>query len=375
MRPHARTPTPPARGDAQGRHGAALLASAAALLTLTAGALAQDTQANEREQPAKATPPPAQQDDRVGDARRGPDASRDGQAAEAGDAEMSRRERMRAARENMPPRFRVTLRQNASFEVPGGVDGGGDVFVARATQGVDFFVRPTLGTNLILSLTNDLDFYDFDDATDLDPADGDPFSSFNSQQARAVVFHALSRKWQFLGTGSIGFAREDDADFEDALLWTAGAGFQYRVNPRFTVGAGFLAQSRLEDDVRLFPFPVVDLEFDLADKLTLNLNTFQGVSLNYAPREDLTLILTGTYAEREFRLDDKGIAPGGLFEEKRGEVRIDAQWTPVENLKLTAGVGAVFGRDFEIKNQIDNRVSQADVDPGAVFRVGLSYDF
>ncbi|MEO1007448.1 MAG: hypothetical protein AAFX79_02685 [Planctomycetota bacterium] len=275
----------------------------------------------------------------------------------------------------LPPRFSFDLSQTGDFEAGGHIDGGGDVFVARIGQEVGLTWLPSLRTRARFTLGNELTFYDFDDAFVLDPIDGDPFDSFNEQSLGGSVFHVPNQTWTLVANGAVGFSREDDADYGDSFVWRVGGGALYRVLPNVSLGAGFLAQSRFDDEIRLLPIPLVDVEFQLAEDVRFVLNTVDGGRFLYEPSDAWTFSLIGNFADEQFRLDDEGFAPDGVFTEQRVNVFGEAEWKPLPGLSLRAGVGSVVYREYEIEDAEGVELNDATLDPAVYARFGLTYRF
>lgn len=281
------------------------------------------------------------------------------------------------AQPQQPSRPRFLYKVGASIDaqsVPH-IGGGGDA--TTVTTRTDFTLTwlASQRTRVILDVSNEFAHYDFDGAFGLDPVDGEPFSSFTRQNVGVVVAHAIDRQWSVLTLGGVGVARERSADVGESIVWRAGAGVTYRVSENISVGVSVIAQSQLEDSVQILPLPQIDAEFQLAEQWTLKLGTIGGAALEYQATEELAFNLKAGYDDRQYRLDDTGFAPGGVFDDTAVHLMLGVNWKPVRGLEVTAGVGSQLWRRFKIQDSNGNRLGRVETDPTLMLHAGLSYSF
>lgn len=274
-----------------------------------------------------------------------------------------------------PPRFIYTVAQTMRGASAPHVDGGGDATTATTRTEFDlvWFVSPQ--TRAVFQLSNELAFFEFDGAFRLDPVDGDPLSSTNRQNIDVLVSHNIDRRWSVIALGGIGLARERNADVSDSIVWRAGVGTAYQVTENVSLGVSLLAAAEQEGSVEILPLPAIDATIEFDERWTLRLGTLQGARLTYQATDELAFELQSGYNERNFRLDDDGFAPGGVFQDKSIDLRLGANWKPAPGLEVTGGVGSELWRRFKISDSNGDRLRRVETDPTIVLYAGISYRF
>ncbi|MFI4917498.1 MAG: DUF6268 family outer membrane beta-barrel protein [Phycisphaerales bacterium JB060] len=279
------------------------------------------------------------------------------------------------ARPPAPPRFVYKLGQSIRTAAVPHIDGGGDAVTTLTRTDFTLTWLASQRTRAIFDASNEFAFYDFDGASKVDPVAGDPFGSFTRQNLDVLVSHNLTRRWVVLGVGGVGLSRERNADVGDAVVWRAGLGATYYLTERISLGASLLVQSQLEGGVEVLPLPQVDATFRFDEQWSLKLATIGGATLAYQATEELGFNLKLGYQERQYRLDDEGLAPRGVFQDKSVDLNLGVSWQPTPGLEVTAGVGSQLWRRFKIKDEDGGRVSRSETDPTLMLHAGLSYRF
>jgi hypothetical protein len=277
------------------------------------------------------------------------------------------------------PRFLYTVGQSIDAASVPHLDGGGKATTALSRT--DFSLAWLAGerTRAVLDVSNEFAFYDFDGAFKLDPVEGAPFGSFTRQNIDVLVTHRITPRWVLLGVGGVGVARERNADVGDAYVWRAGIGATYYLTRDIALGASLLANSQLEGDFEILPLPQIDATFSFDEQWSLKVATIGGATLAYQASDELAFTLKAGYQERQYRLDDEGFAPRGVFQDKSIDLMLGVLWQPdlggAGGLDITAGVGSQLWRRFKIKDEDGNRLSRVETDPTLVLHAGLSYSF
>ena len=274
-----------------------------------------------------------------------------------------------------PPRFIYNLAQTIDAHGVPHIGGGGDANTTRTRTEFTITWLASDSTRVNLQLSNEFAFYDFEGARGLDQADGDPFRGFNRQNADLLAVHAIDERWSVLGLAGIGLAREGNADAGDAVIGRLGAGFAYQLTPAISLGVSLLVGSELEGNAQVIPLPQIDATFALAERWSLRLATIEGATLAYQHNEQLAFQLKAGYEERQFRLDDEGFAPEGVFQDKSIDLNLGVLWTPTPALEVNAGLAFQPWRRFKIQDRDGNRLSRAETDPTIGLYAGVSYRF
>ncbi|OAB61149.1 hypothetical protein AY599_18170 [Leptolyngbya valderiana BDU 20041] len=274
-----------------------------------------------------------------------------------------------------PPRFLYELSQTFEVAAVPHVDGGGDAVTTLSRSAFSLVWVASRQTQAIFNLSNEFAYYDFDDAFKVDPIDGEPFGSFSRQNLDVVVNHRIARQWSIQGLAGVGLTRERSADLGDSVVWRTGVGSTYHATENISLGVFILANSRLEDDVEILPLPQIEATFEFDEHWTLILGSREGATLRYRANDELAFRLQAGYQERQYRLDDDGFAPDGVFQDKSIDLMLGVQWTPAPGLEVTAGVGSQLWRRFKIKDGDGNRLTRSETDPTLTLQAGLSYSF
>ena len=273
-----------------------------------------------------------------------------------------------------PPRFIYTLGQDIEASSVFHIDGGGDATSVVTRTEFDVLWFATRQTRALFQFSNEFAFYDFDMAEGLDST-SEPVGSMNRQNLDVLVNHALDQRWSLVALGGIGLARERNADVSESLIWRAGIGTTYQVAENISLGVSVIATAEQEGSVEIIPLPAITATFELDQRWTLSLGTLRGAQLAYQLNDEMTFELRAGYNERNYRLDDEGFAPEGVFQDKSIDLRLAARWQPAPGLELDAGVGSQLWRRFKISDSNGSRLRRAETDPTLVLFAGVSYRF
>lgn len=278
------------------------------------------------------------------------------------------------------PPLLFTVRGSAQTTFRSGFDEGrGDV----ATFGYQASVqaRIALGdrVGLTLSLGGGETHFDFDDATELDPLRGDPFNRLVNGRVSLGLTWQITKRWTAFASANASAAGEQDAVFEDSITYGGAGGISYAFHKNFSLGIGFSARTRLEDDPQIIPLPIIRLRLDFTEQLRLTLGVPQGLRLTYAPLPELEFSLTGGFGGLmgipDARLDDEGFAPEGVFRQTTIPITVVVDWRPLPILKISLEGGLIAYRKYEIDDARGHSLTEVKTDPtGYVqFSFGLTF--
>jgi len=171
---------------------------------------------------------------------------------------------------------------------------------------------------------------------------------------------------------------EDGANSGDGHTFGIFAAATWRLSDTLTIGPGVGVFSRLEDSARVFP--VLAIDWDIGD--SWNLATGSGVgssqgaglTLSYQLNDAWRFGLTGRYEDLEFRLDNKGIAPGGIGRDQSLPLVVSAELRPNPKLKFAVFAGASLLGKLEVKDLAGDRI-ETDYDPALLAGVSAEIRF
>lgn len=219
--------------------------------------------------------------------------------------------------------------------------------------------------------------YDFNNATGL--SDGDPWSRIEDYRLSVPVRFSLGETTQAIVIPTVRWEAEEDANLDDGRTYGAIAGVAWRLNETLTIGPGIGVFSRLRGGTQVFPILIID--WSITDRLSLSTGRGLGASegpgltLDYRIADDWTLGLAGRYENREFRLDDKGVAPGGIGRDRVYPVVATAVWSPNPLVRLSAFAGVEFGGTLSLLDEEGTVLQDSDYDAAPIFGGTFTFRF
>jgi hypothetical protein len=177
------------------------------------------------------------------------------------------------------------------------------------------------------------------------------------------IISQVGERWSLFVSPSLAISREFDASWGDALSYGAVGSFSYQFGPRRQLGFGLGVFDRMGKS-RIFPFVSVDWYFNDRLRLTNPLRAGPtgpaGLELAYQIDKNWEFGVGGAYRSFRFRLDDQGIAPNGIGEQ-RGTLafaRLQRQFGKKFDLNIYAG--AILGGDLRLDNSGNERLVTAE---------------
>ena len=173
---------------------------------------------------------------------------------------------------------------------------------------------------------------------------------------------------------------ESGADQDDALTYGVFVGAAWEINERLTIGPAFGAFTELEES-GLSLFPALLIDWDITDRLNLSTGPTiaategPGLSLNYAMTDEITLGLAARSESAQFRLDDDGIAPGGVGEDESFPMVVTFDYELYPGTGVSAFAGVELGGSLRIKDSSGNLIEERDYDPAPIFGAAVRLAF
>jgi hypothetical protein len=205
------------------------------------------------------------------------------------------------------------------------------------------------------------------------PANADaPWDTLFGIDVSASYRAPIDERWGYIVGAGIESSFEAGADFGDTLTFGAFGALTYAISPELVIGGGAFVSSRLEDDVRVIPAPFIRWRASERISVTSGAGTGPtgpGVSVFYAIDEAWTAGLSVGFRSIAARLDDEGVAPGGVGRHEAIPVVASITWKASETIELTALAGMVLGQEFEVLDSDGNRLVNEDADAAPAFAV------
>ena len=252
-------------------------------------------------------------------------------------------------------------------------DGGFAVDRAFVAASLDFgwSMRDSIG----ISIGGGKSGYDFNDRSSF--GGGKPWDDVNDARISLTWRSGFGDNGAFFLVPTARFDGESGADDETTYgLYAAAA---WRLSDSLTIGPGLGAFTRLENSTRFFPILAID--WDINERLNLSTggglaaSRGPGLTLNWQLNEDWSLGVSGRYEDIEFRLDDEGIAPGGVGRDLSLPVVFLATLEPSPKLKFSVFTGVELFGTLKLKDRDGRVLEESDYDPaplfGATFEIRL----
>ncbi len=278
-----------------------------------------------------------------------------------------------AQENNEEPPVRFRLDGGATFDGTADLDDSpGDVSVARVRSAFEADFRVDARSRFALQFSSEFSFYDFDGATGLVPGTDSPLDDTYDYRIGARYSRSLEDGWGMFVGGDVRFSGEHGADAGDSVTGGGFGGVTYDVSDRLTLGIGLSVRTRLEDDARFIPIPVVD--FRITDEWRLSTDG-PGLKLAYTPDPAFTVYAAGRWESREFRLDEDGPLPGGVARDERVPIVLGATWRPNDTITVDGFVGAVVWNEYEFINSAGTTIAETETDAHLTAGVQLTLKF
>lgn len=275
-----------------------------------------------------------------------------------------------------PPRGGLVFSGDALFitQPSADIDGGGSFAVDRTFARAGGLAILGPGTTAGLFVSGAWLNYSFGD-----PAFSPWGDVTNATVSVPLRFPASDRVSVFLAP-SVRLDYEDGADQDDALTYGAFIGAAWEINDRLSIGPAFGAFSELEQD-GLSLFPALLIDWDITDRLnlstgpTIGATQGPGLALNYAVTGEMTLGVAARSENSRFRLDDDGVAPGGVGEDSSFPLVVTFDYEPFPRTGISAFAGVELGGSLRIEDSSGNLVEERDYDPAPIFGAAIRLAF
>lgn len=170
---------------------------------------------------------------------------------------------------------------------------------------------------------------------------------------------------------------ESGASSSDSQTYGLLTAAFWRVSETLTIGPGVGVFSRLEDSTSVFPILAID--WDISDRWNLSTGgglaatRGPGLTLGYQLNPAWSLELSGRYEEFEFRLNDEGIAPGGVGSDRSIPVAFSARYKPRGKFSFSAFLGTGLDGRLRLRDASGYTLEDRDYDSGML--VGATFSF
>lgn len=260
----------------------------------------------------------------------------------------------------------------AAYQSETDLDGGGSFSVSRGVVGAGVNYGTGFQNSVGLSISAGRTVFDFSDRNDL-------WGGIDEFSISAPVSFGVGDSVTALVIPTLRYSGENGVSWNDGQTGGVIVGAAWRVSDTLTVGPGLGAITTLDDDVSVFPFLLIDWEItdrvNLSTGRGLGASRGPGLTLSYEVSESLSLGVAGRYEDVEFRLDDDGVAPGGIGRDRVMPLVATLDWNPNAGISVSAFAGMSFSGNLELKDSNGRKVEDRDYDAAPIFGASAAFTF
>jgi hypothetical protein len=231
-------------------------------------------------------------------------------------------------------------------------------------------------------------FYDFRGHPQIHGSDR-PWNQIDIANTSAGLYGRINDQWGAFVGFNVKSAEQTGTDFGRSLTYGGLAGATYRFSDHLSVGLAIIAQSRLEDNPVVLPFPAFDwvLPFD-HDRWRLFSGGARGgleagnnggvkVGLSYTPVQYLTLSagLSGIGLANDFRLNSRSAVSNGVVQDHSTQVAFAIDYHPFREASISGFVGADLPNKLNVLSSSGNSVYSEDFSATLVAGLALKFRF
>jgi hypothetical protein len=245
------------------------------------------------------------------------------------------------------------------------VDSGGGYRADRATASASLRYAFEQRRTISLAVGYNFDGYDFYGSTGL--AGLRPWKNIHSVRFGVPIRWGLDDRWTLFGVPTIRSTGEQGASFSDSLNGGGFVGASYYLDENLTIGPGLGILTQIEDDTTVFPILLID--WRITERLSFGTGRGEGATLgpglyfSWQPNTQWTFSFGGRYERLRFRLDDSGVAPRGVGEDRAFPLVGGATYNISPRAQLTVSGGILFGGRLTLEDQNGNTIDEQDYDP------------
>jgi len=214
--------------------------------------------------------------------------------------------------------------------------------------------------------------YDFDPDTGF--GGGSPWSEVNDFRISAPMSFKLSEKAIAFIVPTYRYNREAGAEAVGDT-WGVFAAVAWQIRKGLSIGPGFGYFTKLDEGSNFFPVIAVDWDinehWNLSTGSGLAATQGPGLTLKYKATEKWDLGLSGRYENNQFRLDEKGVAPGGVARDQGFPLVVSGIYGFTEEANVSLFAGLKFGGKLKIEDAFDVIVDESTYDPA--FLIGMTF--
>jgi hypothetical protein len=256
------------------------------------------------------------------------------------------------------------------------LDQGGKVSLGGILLKLD--VRQNINQSFGISGFINYDYIDYNFKGDEGFAGLDPWDKTHRLGVGVGFNWRFGEDWSFRLGPSVQFSREEGASWSDSDTYGVVLALSKQINEDLTLGIGGGFFTGLEEDRA---FPMLMVRWQITENLLLS-NPFRpgptgpaGLELAYSWGQGWNAGIGGAYRSLRFRLNDSGIAPNGIGQNKGtlSWVRLSRQIG--RKFSLDAWAGGFLWGEMSLENDRGHELKSDDYDPALLVALTLNTRF
>ena len=178
----------------------------------------------------------------------------------------------------------------------------------------------------------------------------------------AMYAGRLSGDWSTYSMGHVRTTAESGASLSDAVYGGGVLTVQHPIRENLQLGVGVLAAARL--DTGPLVIPIASVRWNITDRLLLE--TQRGLHVRYAldPAGRWTASWNAEYFSRYVRLNDAGVAPGGMLRTRAFQSGFSLLYQPNPGMALGLDLEIAPGMKVTLKDGDRHTVLNEKLEPG-----------
>ncbi|SHJ39674.1 hypothetical protein SAMN05444000_10854 [Shimia gijangensis] len=260
----------------------------------------------------------------------------------------------------------------ALYQLDADLSGGGEFSVNRSFLRAGKLYRSEDGVSYGLFLSYGELSYDFDTST------AAPWGDIRDVRISVPIRFPVSDTATVFLSPQVRWDYEKGVSASDGRTYGVFAGVTWQLGNDLQIGPAFGAFTELgSDDIELFPALLVNWEISEKWSLStgggLGASQGPGVSLTYDHSRATSFSLSTRAEKTRFRLDNSGLAPGGIGEDTSLPVVFSFNYHPNPRMSFGAYIGAEFDGELTLEDTSGATVSTQSYGTapiaGLIFRV------
>ncbi|WP_372808768.1 hypothetical protein [Pontiella sp.] len=270
------------------------------------------------------------------------------------------------------PRSTTSFRGGSVYRFRAGLDGGGDFSVNRYAG--DFSIGRMWDFDSFASVTFGLgqDDYRFSGRDD------EPWNNINNYRLGLFVRKGVGEHWTLFAAPSVrNYAQAGVGIASDEITGAFFGGATYRFNDRLSLGPALGIVEQLEDSVGYFPALLVNWE--VTERLSIETGSGlaatagPGLAAIYALDDHWKIGLAGRYEKKRFRLDDHGVAPRGVGEDRNVPIHATLAYFLYPRGFVSLMLGYDFNGSLGLFAADGDKIEE--IDYGSAVSAGIYFSF